>query len=70
MTRSTVYLPKARNNVAKKKLGGCRGKIKHATAKEAQAAIRSLRRSTHAVDADRLMPYLCPCGSWHVGHSR
>ena len=70
MTRSTVYLPKARNNVTKKKLGGCRGKIKHATAKEARAAIRSLRRSTHVVDADRLEAYLCPCGFFHVGHER
>lgn len=40
----------------------------HATKADATAHARALRKYKHG--APDLLPYLCACGVWHIGHSR
>jgi hypothetical protein len=49
----------------------CKGKQRHVSKGEAEAAMRSLiHRALHYPDAGPLNVYHCPrCFGWHVGHS-
>jgi hypothetical protein len=45
-------------------------KHRHASRGAALAAIDSLQRANPDLVSPDLLPYLCGCGSWHVGHSQ
>lgn len=49
----------------------CSSKVRYATCKQAEAAIRLMREKNRSTNADRLYVYYCHyCGGYHLAHMR